>query len=243
MLHYETLGKKEAPAFFFLHGFLGSLHDVYPLMEAFSSDFFCVGIDLPSHGRSPGSRCIVKSVADTIKTLSEKPKALLGYSMGGRIALQLQKRLTPEFLFLLSTHPGLVTKKKQKERQEKDTLWAQRLLTLSPSDFLSLWYQQEVFSSLQTKTELRLALEERRRFLDPKPLASCLLQMSLGQTKREKSFPSSAHFFYGEEDLLYEKLYRDLPCKTYKVEKAGHTLLQENVEGCIALLQKILLCS
>jgi pimeloyl-ACP methyl ester carboxylesterase len=75
---------------------------------------------------------------------SPHPKILVGYSMGGRLLMHLPPTCF-EKAFLLASHPGLELGKE--ERVLQDSVWAQKLETQSPDEWLRLWNEQKVFSS------------------------------------------------------------------------------------------------
>jgi 2-succinyl-6-hydroxy-2,4-cyclohexadiene-1-carboxylate synthase len=204
-------------------------------------DFFCIAFDLPAHGRSPYEPHIVNALEKTVLHFTEKP-ILIGYSMGGRIALALSKRIESQGLILLSAHTGLHTQKEKQERYQEDCLWIDRLHTLPSQEFLSLWYQQPVFSSLQKKQALLLKHIDQRSYKNPKELALVLEEMSLAHQTAVSSFSIPTSFLYGIDDLKYKKLYEAFSPSAHiqAIPSSGHAVLVENPKGCLALVRKSL---
>lgn len=94
------------------HGF--GAHSQYPTVRyaanlLASKGFACYGLDLPGHGKSPGTRGYLTGVADLIEdgvavakyaksdasSDIELPLFLIGSSMGGAIALKVAENLDP----------------------------------------------------------------------------------------------------------------------------------------------------
>jgi 2-succinyl-6-hydroxy-2,4-cyclohexadiene-1-carboxylate synthase len=72
------------------------------------------------------------------------PKVLLGYSMGGRLALHalLENPHPWRAAVIVSAHPGLEDGKEREARRAADAEWATRALTLPWPEFLAAWDAQ-----------------------------------------------------------------------------------------------------
>jgi 2-succinyl-6-hydroxy-2,4-cyclohexadiene-1-carboxylate synthase len=188
-LNYEISGDRRAPPVLFLHGFMGSSADWRDTMEAFGDRTLCIAPDLPGHGASLGliaeAYTIEGSARTVIGTLDEfdiERPAIVGYSMGGRLALYLALR-HPERcagLFLESASPGLETEVERTARRHADEDRAKRLQSEDLEAFLREWYRQPLFSSLgRDEILLRRTIDARRRN-DPAELARSLRGMGTG---------------------------------------------------------------
>lgn len=73
-------------------------------------------------------------------------RALLGYSMGGRMALHalLEKDHPWQAAIIVSTHPGLEKETDRADRRAADAGWATRALAGDWQQFLSAWNAQPV---------------------------------------------------------------------------------------------------
>jgi len=82
--------------------------------------------------------------ADAGDTARSIPKALIGYSMGGRLALHalLQNPQPWKAAVIISAHPGLENPADRESRLAGDAQWATRALTAPWNDFLSAWDAQ-----------------------------------------------------------------------------------------------------
>lgn len=76
-------------------------------------------------------------------------RMLIGYSMGGRLALHalLNRPDYWQAVVVVSAHPGLQDDDEKKSRLEKDRQWAERARNMPWNDFLELWNGQEVLKS------------------------------------------------------------------------------------------------
>ncbi|WP_299802801.1 2-succinyl-6-hydroxy-2,4-cyclohexadiene-1-carboxylate synthase [uncultured Shewanella sp.] len=244
MLSYCTSGSIGSPAVVFLHGFLGSKEDWQEIIEQLADDFFCVSIDLPGHGGNgiddsnslklptPGFIPCAELIHTTLEQLNVSQYHLVGYSLGGRIALHLA-RLYPQALLSLtleSCHPGLQELDARTERKANDMAWAQKLQTLPIKDFLALWYQQAVFSDL-TKTE-REHLIDKRAHNQPLMLGNCYRATSLAEQEDLWDTPSllpiSSHFIAGHQDhkfmALAKRWQQQQPLLLHSIEASGHNV-------------------
>lgn len=187
--YYELWGNENHPKLFFLHGFMGSWDDFKAIFEILGDRFCCLAIDLPGHGQTqvldPGLRDGINEIAESLmaflKHLHFAHSHLIGYSMGGRLALYLACRFPKQFrsLFLESASPGLATAPERCQRQQKDEQLAIQLETSSWPAFLSQWYKQPIFVPLHHHPNFALLLE-RRSHNCPQELARVLRRLGTG---------------------------------------------------------------
>lgn len=158
-------------------------------MEALEDSFYCVATDLPGHGSSvglPSEAYTIEGtsqrVLDSLGGLEIARPVLVGYSMGGRLALYLALRHPARFagLFLESGSPGLESLEERRSRREADESRAKRLESEDFGQFLEDWYRQPLFASLaRDEALLRRTIEARWRN-DPGELARSLRGMGTG---------------------------------------------------------------
>src|ERR1700674_4802246 len=80
-LAYQVFGKG-APLIL-LHGGFGSVEMFGPNVDLLSPERLVIGVDLQSHGRSPAD-----DLAALIKNLKLERTAVMGFSLGGAVALR-----------------------------------------------------------------------------------------------------------------------------------------------------------
>ncbi len=229
MLKHTVHGDITHPALIFLHGFLGAKEDWHAVIELLADKYFCVAVDLPGHGGS--EICDAwEALLELITTLPLNQLTLVGYSMGGRLALQLSAYPA----IILSAHPGLDTEEEKAARWQEDLHWIALLENFPIDIFLDQWYQQSLFNSLrQNKALFERTLLQRKKN-DPFKLAAALRQMSLAKQEKITAFHPRTLYVYGEEDLKYEKLSCTLQnqIERKKITNAGHAIHLENPEAC-----------
>ena len=187
-LHYKTTGNSQKPALLILHGFLGNCQDFGVVLPELSQHFYCITPDLPGHGQTltqPGSytfETTTQTLLSLLDLLSIEQACILGYSMGGRLALYMIWRFPERFsrAVLESASPGLRTRRERRERKQKDWAIAQQIETTPLPKFLTHWYKNPLFHSLKTHPELYQAMLMRRQNNHPTELANALRGFSSG---------------------------------------------------------------
>ena len=195
----------------FLHGFLGSPEDWDRVISHFP-DYDCKALSYPFE--------------------IPKDAIVIGYSMGGRVALRSS---CPKIL--ISTHPGLQTFEEKTERLKNDQLLREKLRHQPLEAFLNDWYAQPLFATLRNHPEFPKILL-RRLNQEPEALAKMLARESLSHQSFTK--PSDAYFIHGQLDDKYAKLYQELQISSLAVPHAGHAAHLENPEGCAEAIRKAL---
>jgi 2-succinyl-6-hydroxy-2,4-cyclohexadiene-1-carboxylate synthase len=184
------------PPLLLLHGFTGSGQSWAAQTAVFSHHFRTITIDLLGHGRtdSPANpdRYQMEQAAADIIAILEKQKVdgkrqkfhLLGYSMGGRLALYLALNYPEWFcsLVLESASPGLDTAVKRAERTKQDNDLADWIEANGIEAFVNRWEQLPLWASQSQLTqETRLALRQQRLQNNPAGLANSLRGMGTGR--------------------------------------------------------------
>ncbi|NGX39758.1 MAG: 2-succinyl-6-hydroxy-2,4-cyclohexadiene-1-carboxylate synthase [Chlamydiae bacterium] len=215
----------------FLHGFLGQKEDWDPLLSHLPSSIKAKAIDLPGHGELP----MVEDLAEEVATKQKNASVIVGYSAGGRLALEMKARFPKRFgkVMALSTHPGLHSIEEREKRWKKDLEWATLLENIPFDEWLRLWYNQPLFASLKKDPHFP-AMLERRKKQNPEALVQFLLAFSLSKKSPPELFPDTV-FISGALDLHYAKLYRKLT-SSKEIPDAGHALHIEKPKECAELL-------
>jgi 2-succinyl-6-hydroxy-2,4-cyclohexadiene-1-carboxylate synthase len=188
-LNYEVSGDRLSSAVLFLHGFMGSSADWREVMAALGDRTFRIAVDLPGHGASlelaPDTYKVegaARAVIGILDGLEVVHPVMVGYSMGGRLALYLALRYPERCagLFLESASPGLENSSKRAARRAADESKAKRLESGDLRAFLRDWYRQPLFASLAQDENLLRQTTEARRRNDPGELARSLRGMGTG---------------------------------------------------------------
>ncbi len=236
----RKLGSASHPTIVFLHGFLGSRESWEEIARQLSDAFHCLLIDLPGHGRNTLSTgrwpslekwsaaleiCLKESVGGTVH--------LVGYSLGGRLALRFALDFPHRVrsLTLESASPGLSGAKERALRRRLDRERARKLRIGEYTTFLEAWYRQEIFGNLDEKQ--RQALIQAARGRNARKMALIVETLSPG---REPSLWDSLArlempvlLLGGEEDRAYadilKRMATSIPnARLCLMEKAGHNV-------------------
>src|SRR5690625_2042471 len=160
--HYEVYG--EGAPLVLLHGFTGSRATWSPFIEKFQGFVQLILIDLPGHGETEIKQPFsMKQCCDDLKEMFTQLQLtsihLLGYSMGGRIALSFAMYY-PEIirsLLLESASPGLEIKDERAERIKRDEKLANRIESEGLEAFVDFWQEIPLFHS-----QKRLPIEKQQ---------------------------------------------------------------------------------
>nr|WP_243835785.1 2-succinyl-6-hydroxy-2,4-cyclohexadiene-1-carboxylate synthase [Sporosarcina pasteurii] len=156
-MHVKMTGADTLPIIIFLHGFTGTSSTWIEVMESLEGSFKMIAIDLTGHGKTdapaePNRYAMEEQVEDLaalFSTLNLKAFSLVGYSMGGRIALAYTEKY-PEHvhtLILESASPGLKTEQERQARREADLKLARRIKKQGIEQFVSFWENIPLFES------------------------------------------------------------------------------------------------
>jgi 2-succinyl-6-hydroxy-2,4-cyclohexadiene-1-carboxylate synthase len=197
----------------FLHGFLGSSEDWNEVICHLPT-YRCLALSYPFHMDIPPNSTVV------------------GYSMGGRMALRY-----PHRKILISAHPGLTSAVEKRKRLKIDQQW-KTLLETDFTLFLKHWYDQPLFDSFR-EHPLFAQYFSRRLQQNPQELMEILSKESLAH--QTFSLPLNADFIHGEKDLAYAALYRKLSIRSIEVPRAGHVVHLENPQACADAIRHILM--
>ncbi len=191
-----------------LPGFLGS-----------PSDFPTNGIELPlspeellSHG---------------------KDLTLIGYSMGGRIAL-LFAALYPERVaqvIAISANPG-INDEERAAREKWEEKW---LAAMTEPDFLEHWYNQPLFNSLRSSPHFSAMMARRKKTnLERARKLFATYRLSTQPNLWNLLHKMPARFYFGELDTKYLPIHaklKNMGVKSQLMPGCGHALHIEQPEA------------
>lgn len=239
------------PILVFLHGLLGSKDDWQKVIEKLPH-FSCITLDLPFHGEA--SHYCVDDFQQTCHYLESQiqqkvgnqPYYLVGYSLGGRIALYyalcyLKQTAQIEALILEGANLGLETEQEKQQRWMNDIRWAARFAEEPISQVLQDWYSQPVFADL-TDTQ-KQNLIKKRSLNDGKKIAIMLKATSLAKQpnfrKKIDNTDFPIYYFCGERDYKFKKMALDANLNIISIKDAGHNSHVENANLFSELINKL----
>lgn len=238
MLKYTVCGSVKNLPILFLHGFLGSSDDWEEVICQLEKKFYCIAVHLPGHG-SPLTDDFPLMLQKTLQSLRLDKVALVGYSMGGRLALMAAQKFPTLFsrLILISAHPGLHDEKERVSRQNSDLAWERLLKSRPLEEFLRAWYAQPLFNSLRQHKNLYDKILKKRSLHNPSALSAVLHMYGLAKLPAA-DLPVNTFFVCGEEDEKYAQLYAEK--QPYILKNCGHALHLEQPAACAKILETIL---
>lgn len=240
----------EGPPLVLLHGFTGSGAEWDELVPRLVGLREVLAVDLIGHGRSPApadpaaytmERCVADLLA-LLDGLGVAQTDLLGYSMGGRVALQLAAAAPERVgrLILESASPGIADPAERAARAASDDALAARIEGEGLAWFVDHWAGIPLFASQAAlPAATRAALRARRLKGSATGYANSLRGMGAGrQTSLWDRLPAldlPVLLISGELDVKYvainTKLAALLPRARHAiVPGVGHTVHLEAPE-------------
>lgn len=237
IFYYDFIKNDNKPTIVFFHGFLGSKDDLKEIGEIFKNDYSLLFIDMPGHGKTKienfsSYNDILSKLSSFIKIFESSP-IYYGYSMGGRIALQLAiNYLRPQKLILESAGLGLENALEQGDRLISDSKLFENIEQKDISRFLSKWYSQPMFKEFKEHASFKQRCENKynhsiNQWRDSQNYLSqgCFPLMHTNLEKL-KEFPSiQIIYIYGENDLKYKSYAKEIQSingQIAAIKGAGH---------------------
>ena len=256
--HVEVEGS--GPPLVLLHGFTGSARAWEEIRPGLSDVAQIIAIDVIGHGRSTAPReaaryslewCSRDLVA-LLDGLRLERADVLGYSMGGRVALHLAVTAPSRVstLILESASPGIEDDAERGRRRASDDALAQRIIDNGVEAFVAEW---ENVPLLALQPHVPQAVRQRQHALrlqnTATGLANSLRGMGAGQqqplwaTLGDLVLP--VHLLVGAQDPRYvsaaQRMSRLLPhSRLTVVEAAGHTVHVDQPDTFLACVRAAL---
>jgi 2-succinyl-6-hydroxy-2,4-cyclohexadiene-1-carboxylate synthase len=250
-LHVQKHGSGAGVPVVLVHGFTGNARAWRSvILEGLSQLGPVLAVDLPGHGSSPASGNpgdyrmdrVVALLVGVLETRGLTGAHLVGYSMGGRVALATAIRHPDRVtrLVLESSSPGLPTAAERARRREQDEALARKIEDRGMEWFVDHWMALPLFATQRRlPPEIRDEARRRRLDLDPGALAAVLRGLGTGSQPSFWDALSRVRpptlLLTGSEDEKYVRLARRMaeaiPRAIHRtVEGAGHTVHLEAPE-------------
>lgn len=240
-----------------LHGFTGSSQTWEPFIEKWASAFMVIAIDLPGHGRTntpdfPSMIQFCDELRELLHSFQIEKCHLLGYSMGGRIALSFAERhgTLVTSLMLESASPGLPTDAERKERKRRDLALAERIVKKGVPAFVEEWEDLPLF-----KTQKRLSMDaqhkirQERLMQKAEGLSRSLVQMGTGSQpswwERLNTLYMPVQLIVGGLDSKFVQINQQMESAINQselviVQEAGHAVHVEQVEKFATIVMEFI---
>lgn len=223
-----------------LHGFLGLPNDWQKLKTAIQKSV--KECEFQSINLYESEMIGAESLEEWAKTFNENQKdkhvernILVGYSLGGRLALHaaLDKPGLWDEIVLISAHPGLTDFGEIHSRMMSDIDWSAKFREMSWNELIHSWNDQPVFNGT---TEPKRKEKDYNR----DHLIHMIKDWSLAQHEvhEEALIPlkPKLRWYAGEKDQKYLNLFENLKAQGFidelhVVKGAGHRIIFDNPEG------------
>ena len=259
-VQYNIVDQGMGPAIMLLHGFTGSVSTWTNLTSVIGERHRVIAIDLLGHGQSeapadPSRYSMPETIADVfaiLDCLEISSLSLLGYSLGGRVALSLAVAAPAQIdrLILESASPGLASSVERSDRLQSDERLAEILDRDGLEAFVDRWEQVPLLSSQRTLAPtVRDRLRRQRLQGNAIGLAGSLRGMGTGMMPpmydRLPEVTCPTLLVVGDLDQKYrtvgETLALGLPdAKLLVVPGAGHAVHLEQPDLFAGLVSEFL---
>ncbi|PWU06427.1 MAG: 2-succinyl-6-hydroxy-2,4-cyclohexadiene-1-carboxylate synthase [Verrucomicrobia bacterium] len=240
-----------------LHGFTGSGLDFECFTQKTLNYFSWYAPDLLGHGKSPIPHKLNDYSLEshihyldkiTLNLPTGSPWVLLGYSMGGRLALKyaLERPQNIKHLILISSTPGILDNHERLLRQQTDNLLDAKILGEGVANFINFWQELPIIQSQKNiPPSIREPLLKRKFNNHPLGLANSLLKMGTGQMLplwnrlSEIKFPIT--LITGEKDFKFTEIAHQMKhniphLEHHIIPNTGHAAIWEHPISLMNLL-------
>ena len=253
--------KSRAPRYaFFIHGFTGNAGDWNEIIPFIDPQYQCVAIDLVGHGQSDSPNDVsfynFSSISQQLKFIiyqfTNEPVTLVGYSMGGRVALNFAIENPGQVLSLVleSSSAGIDNEIQRLQRQNDDERLAEYIENNTLEDFVDYWMNIDLFSSQKELPEDKLNKIRDNKLKNNKTgLANSLRGFGTGKMlplyDKLKEFSQKTLLITGEKDVKYcnlnQRMSKIIPSSKHIIlSNAGHNTHLEQPDDFIHAINSFL---
>ncbi len=228
-----------------LHGFGGTRRAWDGVTASLDRErYLPLAVDLPGHGEATDCERPITFAGCVAAVLAQAPErfTLCGYSLGGRIALQLALAAPERVirLVLVSSSPGIADPAERARRRADDARLAEELERVPFEQFIERWRTQPLFAG-EPPAVAELARADHRRNR-PDALAAVLRGIGSGEMEplwgRLAQLSMPVTLVVGERDgkfvALGRRMAEEMSAAELTVAEGGHGLPLEN-PGAIAV--------
>lgn len=169
------------PAIVLLHGFTHTGASWDPVIAALGERYRAIAPDIRGHGSaSDADPVTLDAVIDDIRRLAPGRFPLVGYSMGGRMALHVALAMPERIdrLVLIGASPGIADPQERRARRQSDEQLAAEVERSEIEEFARRWAQTPVLAGLPEEVLARVHADRLRS--TPAGLARALRGLGTG---------------------------------------------------------------
>lgn len=249
--YYEDIGNKaDTVPLMLLHGFTGDGTTWSALCHRLKTKKRLIVPHIIGHGKtaSPSNGTtfkmerVAKHLVQLLNVLHIEKIDILGYSMGGRLALTFAVKYPERVrkLILESASPGLKTEAERLERRQKDEQLAQFILEKGIPAFVDYWEAIPLFQTQRSLPEVvQYEIRQQRMQNNPVGLANSLRFMGTGAQPSHwdklSSLSMDVLLITGEQDEKFCFIAEEMMGQIAKgqhvvVSGCGHAIHVEDAE-------------
>ena len=246
----------------FLHGFSGSSYDFKYFIDNLPEGYNGYAFDLLGHGKSSSPEDLkkyfpsnqIKIIREICNHLSIKNPVIIGYSMGGRMALAYTNNHPHQVkaLFLESTSFGYFSEEEKQKRIENDIKLAEKIMSISLEDFFDYWLNIPLFDNLKKLSNQTLSNLKQNKIQNNNKigLANSLIGFSTGRMEyyldKTDNFKLPVFLVSGENDQKFTSIAKKAnelltDSKHIIFKDCGHNVHLQNPQEFLNLIISFLL--
>jgi len=229
-----------APTVVLLHGFTNTGASWEPVLAALGERYRAIAPDIRGHGSASRARPLtLDAVIGDVAVLTQDRFTLVGYSLGGRIALHaaLALRRRVERLVLIGASPGIADPAQRAARRAADERLAAEIEAATIEEFATRWAATPVLEG--QSPEVKAAAHADRLRSTPAGLAAAL--RGLGTGALPSLWERLGELIVGERDEKFRAIGQRMARELSRVELVvvadiGHAVHLEAPERITAQL-------
>lgn len=241
-----------------LHGFTGTVATWEKLAEQLPESLRIIAVDLTGHGETfvpadPNRYSMDEQIKDLealFTQLDLQEFTLLGYSMGGRVALSYTANYPQRVkrLILESASPGLQTAEERLARRKSDEVLAENIEQNGIEAFVDKWENIPLFASQKKLSlDVQQAIRKERLSQNTQGLANSLRGMGTGAQPSVWEVLQDIHvpvfLITGALDEKFCRIAKQMKqllpiATTIEVEEVGHAIHVENPQDFATIVKE-----
>lgn len=246
----------------FLHGFSGSSNDFKYFLDNLPDGYNGYAFDLLGHGKSSSPKDLkkylpknqIKIIEEIFNYLSIKNPVIIGYSMGGRMALAYTNNHphNVKALLLESASFGYLTELEKQNRIENDIKLADKIISDSLEDFFHYWLNIPLFDDLKKLSGQALSNLKQNKIQSNNKigLANSLIGFSTGRMEyyleKTDNFKLPVFLVTGENDQKFTSIAKKanellIDSKHIIFKNCGHNVHLQKPQEFLNLIISFLL--
>ena len=256
-VYYRIWNETSEHTIVMLHGFTGSAHTWEPIARQLSG-FRVIAVDCIGHGKTDCPIDVslyemehqINVLEEVCRQLQLDSFSLVGYSMGGRIALSYAVKYPQRInaLLLESASPGLKTEEERIARRKADCQLADKIEANGIESFVKAWENIPLFTTQKRLPEsVQHEIRKERLGQCANGLANSLRGMGTGKMptlwERLKELQMPVILLTGKLDGKFENIAREMTALNKKVQHltvndVGHAIHVENPSEFATIIEE-----